>query len=213
MKMSHHILAAAAAILFLSAGGQSAGEPADLPAELQAIAVRMRTIQSLEVRMHQEKEMAAFGEVLKAEGKLVFARPRRLLMDLDGPGGTTLVINGDTMSTRYKALNKTEHKNLSRDPRARAVAEHLFLLLDADPEALSAVYRLQVLTTSPLKVRLVPKPEALARIIAHVDAKFDARGFVDELTLYESGGDTTRWRFDTPRINFAVDASRFRIDG
>ena len=112
--------------------------PAVAPA-LQAVADKMRAIRTLQVRMRQEKEIRVLAETVKSTGTLTFARPRRLAIDLQGEGGTKLVIDGDAMITVYKALGRTERTSLSKDPRARAVAEHLFLLLEAEPKALAAV--------------------------------------------------------------------------
>jgi len=185
----------------------------DIPPELAAIASKMQQIQTLQVTMHQKKEMKIFGEVLESTGTLVFARPRRLAMDLTGPGGNTLIVDGDQMIMHYKALKKTERMSLSGDPRAKAVAEHLFLLLDAEPRALLGVYDITIENKKPLIIRLVPKAEALRRLIAHVDTRFDARGFVDELVMHEPGGDTTRWLFADPVLNEKIPEARFKVGG
>src|SRR5690606_24127919 len=121
----------------------------------------MAKVGTLQVNMRQQKEMSVFGEMLEAEGRLVMARPRQLMMDLSGPGGTRLVVKGNAMTIHYKALNKTERFDLSKDPRARAIADHLFLLLEADPEALQATYSVEVSSEKPLTIRLVPKPDTL----------------------------------------------------
>jgi outer membrane lipoprotein-sorting protein len=175
--------------------------PAALAPELLRVAERMRAVQTLQVSLTQEKEMAAFGDVVRASGRVVLARPKKLLLDLEGPGGTTLVVSGDRMRLTYKALKKTEDHDLSRDLRAKAVADHLFLLLDADPQALQEVYEVSVTKRAPLEARLVPKAEALRRILRHVDLRFDAALLVETLVLQEDNGDVTRWRFSKPRVN------------
>lgn len=182
-----------------------------IPPELAAMAVKMREVRSLTARVRQEKELAALAEVVRNDGRFAFERPRRLEMDLDGAGGTRLVIDGDTMAMTYKGVGRTERMQLSRDPRARAVAEHLFLLLDADPAELAKVYRLQVLQAKPLRIRLEPLAEALANIIAHVDADLDARGFVSMISIVEVNGDRTVWRFDAPTLNAPVPPQRFAL--
>lgn len=184
---------------------------ASVPPELQQVADAMQSVQSLRVQMRQTKEMQVFGEPMIATGSLIFVRPRRLRMDLRGDGGSTLIIDGDTLTLHHVDLNRTEHLSLGRDARARAVAEHLFLLLEAKPEALASVYEVNVTTRSPLQARLVPKAEALRRIIAYVDARFDDRGFVDLLVMNETNGDATRWEFTAPQINTAVADSTFRL--
>ena len=190
--------------------GHAATTPS-IPPELAAMAAKMREVRSLTARVRQEKELAALTEVVRNDGRFAFERPRRLEMDLDGPGGTRLVIDGDTMAMTYKGVGRTERMQLSRDPRARAVAEHLFLLLDADPTELAKIYRLHVLQAKPLRVRLEPIAEALAGIIAHVDADLDPRGFVSMITIVEANGDRTVWRFDAPTLNAAVPPQRFAL--
>ena len=204
------IIAAADAPPAHGRSGSAAPAPAPpIPPELADLAERMRTVRSLAARVYQEKEIAALAEVVRNEGRFAFARPRRLAMDLDGPGGTLLVLDGDTMTVRYKGLDRTETTRLSVDPRARAVAEHLFLLLDADPPALARVYRMEVLGRRPLEVRLTPLAEALSRIIGHVDAQLDPRGFVSTLVIVEANGDRTRWSFREPVINAPLPSDLF----
>ena len=196
-------------LLWVSSAGASS---IAIPPELRAIAAKMRSIKTLQVGMRQEKRLEVFDELVKSKGSLAFARPQKLRMDLSGPGGTTLVIDGDAMAMHYKALKKTERFKLSADPRARAVAEHLFLLLAADPEALSEIYDLELLDKRPLRIRLIPKAPALARLIKHVEARFDARGFVGDLVLLEANGDTTRWFFHDPKLNEEIASEHFRLD-
>lgn len=181
--------------------------------ELRAVAARMRAIKTLQVSMHQQKEMSVFGEVIKSTGTLTLARPRRMVMDLEGPGGTRLVIDGNQMSMHYKALNKTERFDLTRDPRAKAIADHMFLLLDADPDALSGTYGIEVTARSPLRVRLVPQPAALRKLIRHVDIRFDHTQLIAELVIQEENGDVTRWLFTNPVVNEEIEATRFALDG
>ncbi len=203
--------------VLLVLAGATAAPPADvapvpaIPPELLAMAAKMHEVKSLTARVRQEKELAALAEVVRNDGRFAFERPRRLEMDLDGPGGTRLVIDGDTMAMTYKGVGRTERMQLSRDPRARAVAEHLFLLLDAEPSELAKVYGLEVLQPKPLRVRLEPLAPALAQIIAHVDADLDPRGFVSMITIVEAGGDRTVWRFEAPVLNVAVPPQRFAL--
>jgi outer membrane lipoprotein-sorting protein len=184
---------------------------AEIPPELAAVAAKMRGVRTISASLHQEKELAALAEVVRNEGTFAFERPRRLAMDLSGAGGTRLVVDGDVMVMQYKGVGRTERTQLSRDPRARAVAEHLFLLLDADPPVLAKVYRLTVLRQSPLRVRLTPLADALARVLAHVEADIDGRGFVSAMTITEGNGDRTVWRFDRPVINQPIPAERFAV--
>ena len=185
--------------------------PPPVPPEVRAVADRMHGIRTLRVTMRQEKEMQVFGEVVRSTGTLTIARPRRLAMDLEGPGGTRLVIDGDRMGIHYKALGRTERMSLSQDPRAKAVADHLFLFLDLDPEALDETYLLEVRSVRPVVVHLTPRPDALRRIIARVEIRFDDRGFVDELLLVEGNGDRTRWMFDDPVVDQPVDPAAFTL--
>jgi outer membrane lipoprotein-sorting protein len=182
-----------------------------IPPELTAMADRMHAVRTLSARVRQEKELSALAEVVVNDGRFAFERPRRLAMDLEGPGGTRLVIDGDTMVMQYKTVGRSERTELSRDPRARAVAEHLFLLLDADPASLAKVYGLTVLEHRPLRIRLTPLAEALAKILAHVDADLDERGFVSTLTIVEANGDRTVWRFESPVVNEPIPAERFTL--
>ncbi|MBI5509350.1 MAG: outer membrane lipoprotein carrier protein LolA [Deltaproteobacteria bacterium] len=185
--------------------------PPAVPAPLALIARKMQEIKSLTAHLRQTKEIKILAEVAQSEGTLTFVRPRRLAIDLEGPGGTTMVIDGDQMTLVFKAVRRTERKSLAKDPRARAVAEHLFLLLEAEPQALQQTYDLKVVSDKPLAVRLVPRAAVLAKILRQVQARFDPRGFVDLLVVEETNGDVTRWQFEDTHINPPVPETAFAV--
>ena len=91
---------------------QPASSPS-YPAELAPLAAKMRSITTLQANVKQEKELAAFGDVMRAQGSLVFARPKKLVMDLSGAGGTTMILTGDQLVMHYKALGRTEIDNFN----------------------------------------------------------------------------------------------------
>lgn len=179
--------------------------------ELKKAALLLQSVQSLSATMHQEKELSLFGDVLKSSGHFAFQRPKKLRMDLSGPGGTILIINGDEMILHYKALKKTERHQLSRDIRSKAIAEHLFLLLDANPESLAKTYTIKIVQSVPLRVQLIPKAEALRKLIATIDAEISSQGYVSQLVLNESNGDKTRWRFTEPVLNTPINGDLFTL--
>lgn len=201
-----------ALIATLTLGQAAASELAPtMPAPLEKLAKAMQQVRTLQASMRQEKEMAVFGETIVSRGRLAFVRPRMLWMDIDNPGGSTLIVNGDQMVMHYKGLGTTERFDLRRDPRAKAVAEHLFLLLEADLGELGRIYTLTVQQEKPLRFSLTPRAEALARIISRIDARTNGRGLVSRLDLIESGGDVTRWSFDEQVVNAEIDSSRFQV--
>ncbi|MEK7704268.1 MAG: outer membrane lipoprotein carrier protein LolA [Myxococcota bacterium] len=185
--------------------------PAALPPELAAIATQMKSVTTLQAHVRQDKVLAVFAETMTSEGSLAFARPRSLWLDFGGTDGTTLVVNGDAMALRYKALARTERYSLSRDTRAKAIAEHIFLLLEADPAALATVYALTVTSKAPVAVQLRPRAAALAAIITEIDAQFDGRGLVRRMVIHEAGGDLTRWTFTDVQTNVQLPADRFAL--
>lgn len=184
-----------------------AGTPPD--GGFRAIADQARNVHTLRARMLQEKQLAVLGEVIRSSGTFLFERPRRLRMDLGGEDGTVLIIDGDRMVTHYKGLGKTERLRLSSDERASRIVDHLFLILEGDPIALGEVYDLEVRGREPLQIRLTPKSGSLAKAIRHVDAELDRRGFVAAITVSETNGDRTTWRFVDAVVNARLPASSF----
>ncbi|MCK5689521.1 outer-membrane lipoprotein carrier protein LolA [Myxococcota bacterium] len=203
--------------LFVSMLLLPAASETTIPAELLQIAKVMHSVQSLQAHMEQEKELSIFGEVLKSSGTLSFSRPGKLRMELTGDGGHTLVINDDEVAIHYKSLGKTERKKLATDPQAKAIAEHLFMLLDADPKALDKVYAISIIPTVSDKqskttaIILKPKAEALAAIINRVEVEFNAQSFVKTLTIFERSGDLTRWLLSKQRSNIKLSQELFTL--
>jgi outer membrane lipoprotein-sorting protein len=187
--------------------------PEALPPALARLAESAGAIQTLSAELEQEKELAAFAEVTRSRGTFRFARPRRLRLDLDGVGGSTMLIDNDTMTVRYKTSGRVERTPLSSDAKARVVADHLFLLLSADPRALAPIYEVAVLEERPLlRIRLTPRAPALAKILASITASIDARALVHELVIREANGDRTRWRFTHHHLNEPLPDKLFQLD-
>ncbi|MEE8409190.1 MAG: outer membrane lipoprotein carrier protein LolA [Myxococcota bacterium] len=189
----------------------TAPPPAAAVSDLTSLSKHVQSIRTLQANMVQRKEIIVLGEAIETQGTFAFARPRRLVIDLEGAGGITLIIDGDQMTTHYQALGRTDRVRLSADTRAAAVAEHLFLLLEGDPAAMNRSYDLEETGTEPFRLRLTPRSAALRRVIAHVDTTFDPRGFVTEIVLSEANGDRTTWTFTDVRLNAEIPAGRFRL--
>jgi len=182
---------------------------AEAPATLRALAGETRAIRTLQARLRQEKILTVLAETVRSEGTLAFARPRRLVVELGGEVGTRIVIDGDAMTTVDHALRRTARARLSSDPRARAVADHLFLLIDLDMSVMTRAYSLTVLGENPLKIQLVPKHEVLRQMIGRIELELDPRGFASSLALFETNGDVTRMRLDRAILNAPIDERVF----
>ncbi len=189
----------------------TAPPPVSAVTDLASLAKHVQDIRTLQAKMVQRKEITVLGEAIETTGTIALARPRRLVIDLQGAGGTTLIIDGDQMTTHYRALGRTDRVRLSADARAASVAEHLFLLLEGDPSAMKKTYDLKESSTKPLRLRLTPRAEALRRVIAHVDTTFDPRGFVAQIVIAEASGDRTTWTFSEVKLNADIPPDRFRL--
>ena len=166
-------------------------------------------VKTLVATVDQEKTISLLEEPVHTVGQLLFQRPNKLRMDFQGPNGTTLLIDGATMTMHYKALKKTETYSLAGNVRSQAMAEHLFLRLNPDTKRLSAIYELTIQKRDPLVLVLTPKAPALRKHIASIRVKINPKGYVSLLELNEANNDTTKWTFTKTVLNSTIQSSLF----
>ncbi len=190
-----------------SAQGAAAagGEVETTLAALQQQAAGVTTLQGDFI---QEKHLAMFQEVLISKGRFAFVRPDRLRWELIEPVASGFVLKGDK-GRRWNARSGTEEAfELSKEPVMRFVSEQLFAWVGADFSKLRARYRISVVQSAPVILKLVPLDAG--GFLDHLEVAFAKDGRYPEMVeVHERGGDFTRIRFLNMSVNVPLPPSRF----
>lgn len=185
----------------------SRGEVGDAElAALQRLAANVTSVQSDFV---QEKHLAVFKDTLLSKGRFYYRKPDRLRWELTEPVGAGFILTGDRGRRWNARTGQTQPFELAREPAMKLIAEQLFAWATADFERLRHGYRLIVLQTAPVILRLEPRGET-GGFLDHLQVAFADDGrTLTSVEVHERGGDFTRIRFSNTLLNAPLDDRLF----
>lgn len=177
---------------------------------LERIRAGAGSVGTIQADFVQEKKLSVFDEVLRSHGKFAFAEPDRLRWELTDPVKTGFALQGKEGRRWHELTGGEEPFRADRDPLMGAVAGQLLAWATADFDGLRAQYRLEVSGENPVRIRLVPRSEAVAAHIEAVEVRFSpGERYVEEVTVREKGGDYTRIHFRNVRLDEPLADSAF----
>ncbi len=181
---------------------------ADVFVRLQSAAAKTRSIASDFV---QEKQLAIFSETLKSKGRFFYRQPDQLRWELLTPVASGFVLNGQ-QGQRWNSLSReTRSFAIATDPMMGIVARQLLAWARVDMTWLQKRYRIELLDTQPIRLKLLPRDQGEAGFIEQLQILFAAdRSHVVEVEMFEKGGDKTRLRFTNVRINQPLTEETFK---
>ena len=197
--------------LLLSPPAQAAAAPgsAELDAVLAKLTVSAGGINTLASDFVQEKYLAVFKQALTSKGRFYYQKPDRLRWELQAPIVTGFALDGDKGRRWRGKEEKSETFDIRQDPVMKIVAEQLLAWARPDFPWLLAHYKMSVLGTGPIKLRLDPKFET-GGIIDHLLIVFAADGrYVAQVELHDRDGDYTRLRFSHTEVNIPLARELF----
>ena len=155
------------------------------------------TPEILEGRFNQEKYLSALDTVLISTGVFNYQRSNSIRWEILEP------IQYQMLLTPTVITNKQGDRELSRfdvgsNPVAAVLGEVFFSVLTAEWENLSDYFELSgEIDGQQWHATLVPLDQAVIQIFSRVELKGEA--LLDEIILYENGGDRTTIRLDNQR--------------
>ena len=206
MRSIHKFLANAclgccALLLLAVPAGAVADQPADLDAVLAGLSRAAAGIRTLSSDFVQEKYLAIFKDALVSKGRFYYQKPDRLRWELQSPLVSGFALNGDRGRRWHGKDGKSESFDIRNDPVMKVVAEQLLAWARPDFPWLRAHYRMSLLGTAPVTLRLEPLFET-GGMIDHLLIVFAADGsHVARVEIHDQDGDYTRLNFTHTVVN------------
>jgi outer membrane lipoprotein-sorting protein len=199
-----------ALLLGVSSGYAQANDIAPLLAELTQAA----DTKTLSSRFVQEKQLAIFAEKLLSQGRFVYRAPDQLRWELLTPVASGFVLQGKR-GVRWNSLSREQGNfSVDADPIMGMIAQQLLAWARVDIEWLQSRYRMELLSSEPISLRLYPRDAGEAGFIEHLQILFAAdRRHVAEVLMVEKEGDSTLLRFSDVAINTELPADAFVAPG
>lgn len=192
-----------------AATAADAAAQGNLDQVLNQLAASAAGIQTLASDFVQEKYLAVFKQALVSKGRFYYQKPDRLRWELLTPLVTGFALDGD-QGRRWRGKEGDSEKfDIRQDPVMKVVAEQLLAWARPDFPWLQAHYRMTLLATAPVKLRLDPKFET-GGIIDHLIIAFAADGrYVAQVEIHAKDGDYTRLRFSHTEVNVPLAKELF----
>lgn len=196
--------------LLLASPG-SAAPAADLDRVLAGLASSAAGIKTLTSDFVQEKYLAVFKDALVSRGRFYFQKPDRLRWELKSPLVSGFALDGDRGRRWSGEEGKSRSFDIRQDPVMKVVAEQLLAWARPDFPWLQAHYRMSLLGTAPVSLRLEPTFDT-GGLIDHLQIIFAADGsHVQRVELHERDGDYTRIRFEHAVVNAPLAPGLFSV--
>lgn len=184
---------------------------------LEALAARVRlaheTLETLEADFSQVKESALLVDPDRATGEFSYRAPDRVRWEYEDPDPISLVIADSTMTTWYRDIGQVEQAAVGA--QADRVLRYLGAgtSLDTLLEYFTVTLRVANEETEPLKLKLAPRFERVAKRIREMELWLDPSLFLPvRLRYVEGDGDVTEYRFANFRRNEGIDPARFELE-
>ena len=215
------LLSLAVGAVGASAGREPASDPFDpnlSPAErLEAVAERVRraheSLETLEAEFSQVKESALLVEPERATGQFSFSAPDKVRWEYVTPEPISLVIVDRKMTTWYRDIGQVETARVGA--QADRVLRYLGAgtSLDSLREYFQVALQLSTAEGQPLKLKLSPRFERVARRIREMELWLDPKLYLPVRLRYTEGdGDVTEYSFSGFRQNEGIPAGRFELE-
>lgn len=157
-------------------------------------------IETLQGRVLQEKRLEMFKDTVVSRGRFAYRRPDRLRWELTDPVVTGFVITGSSGRRWHGLTGRTEAFTLDSDPLMRVLAVQILASVRADFSPLLKEYRIGVAAESPVTLLLEPlTPNAFVERVTVTFSK--TTEYVESVTVRETGGDQTVFRFTDVEVN------------
>ncbi len=186
-------------------------ESAELQPLLDELKVAAAATETIKSRFVQEKNLAIFAEKLLSQGLFVYQQPDRLRWELLSPVASGFVLQGGK-GERWNSLSQ-ERGNFSvdSDPIMGMIAQQLLAWARVDVDWLQSRYRMEIVATQPISLRLTPKDSGEAGFIDYLQILFaNDRRHIAEVLMMEQGGDSTLLRFKDVQINTELPEEAFQ---
>lgn len=187
----------------------------DLETVLQRFHEAQERTSTLVADFTQVKSSSLLTQEETSKGRLYYSKPDKFLWAYTEPDDTLMLINGDTMLTWYKDLNRVQKVDIARKKKR---IFHYFAIgeeVDTLRENFLITLRSPSESDPPgsVHLELVPKRRRVRDRLNQVDMWLDGKVYMPvELRYDESGGDYTIFHLENLQPNAVIEDDRFSFD-
>lgn len=192
------------ACLSCTAGAERMGKE-QLDKVLDQLEKTLSKVETLRTEFQQEKRIALFDDTLKANGRLLFKRPRKVRFEITRPFRSVLIVN-DRNVAKYEWTRKTggwRKLRLYSTDALQLVMNQIADWMQGKFRAQSRMFALHGQTNSGKEyIVLTSKPKSLKSVINRIEILLNKeRTKLQSITIYEPGGDSTLLKFTAEKRN------------
>jgi outer membrane lipoprotein-sorting protein len=183
-----------------------------LPALIERVRWENARLATLRAEFRQLKESSMLMEAEEARGMLSYEAPERVRWEYLEPNPISLLIEGGTMTTWYRDLDRVEQVDIGKKSqkilRYLGAANSIETLLEYFTVRLSMPDE----PGDPYVLDLVPRYEQVAKKLAGMSVHIDPESFLPVYLRYvEPDGDETTYRFERLEINGELEPGTFDL--
>lgn len=179
---------------------------------IQRIKQEQSKVKTLEAKFTQRQESEFLVAPEEAKGMFSYQAPDRVRWEYASPKPVTLVINGKTMTTWYRDLERAEEMKVGR------YSERVLKYLGASGsiEALLEYFDVRAAfpsdTKSPFRLEMTPRYHRIAKRLKALTIWIDGERYLPIKLKYVSGdGAITEYSFDGVTVNGTLPGDRFEL--
>jgi outer membrane lipoprotein-sorting protein len=173
----------------------------------------LRTVATVESDFVQEKTLAVFDHTVTISGHFAMQKPDRLIWIVKKPVRYAVRIEGSDIHQWDEDTKQATVIHLGDDPVFKTVTEQIQAWFLGDYKILMVTFDVDLQSEKPLVLGFTPKADSLAgKVLKHIDMTFgqDER-YIDNITVVEVGGDVTKLKFITPKLNEKIKPETWEI--
>ncbi len=179
---------------------------------LKQLHQNMGGIRSASVEFKQETHRAILEEVIQTSGRCLFQFPNNIRFEICEPFQSVVIANGQSVAKYEKPAGQWKKLETPGRGGILAVMNQIALWLQGDFGGRNAVYDISILEGTGLTVKLVPRNEAMLKVIAEIDLELSQdRTRFSSLTLREANGDYSIMNFVAEQRGLVLPKEAFDL--
>jgi outer membrane lipoprotein-sorting protein len=173
----------------------------------------MRTIESMQTRFIQKKNLSLFSREIELRGVLAMEKPDRFIWRTEFPLKYAILVEKEKLSQWDEDSDQVQTLSYADTPAVKIVVEQMRTWFYGEYGSLLDQYQAEVLSRQPLVLKLVPGEKSPARgMIRSVTLSFKSdQSYIESILIEEKNGDRSEMLFKDTVLNSKIEPSVWKI--
>ena len=168
----------------------------------------MAPVTGIDAEFKQLKKLSIFSKTLVITGKMTIRTPRFFKWEILSPLKSSVVVDGDNVTTWDEETNEKVRISLKDNPVAGGVWTQMDAFFMGRFDELKKLYKIELLAESPVTLRFEPLAKPLATVMKSVTLVFAERqnlAYLKKVTMVEKEGDSTTIDFAKVKLQTTAE--------